>query len=606
MRLRERDYQTEAINSIFTYFENNHGNPVIGMPTGTGKSVVIAGFLERVYHHWPNQKILVLTHVKELVEQNCQKLLTVWPQAPCGINSAGLKRRDYDHRVIFGGIGSVARNADRFGHVDLVMIDECHMVSGDEKSQYRKFIFQLKERNPLLKVIGLTATPWRLGMGHICQSEKSIFTDMCIDLTAPHAFARFFDEGYLCRVIPKRQSFTLDVDGVHTRGGDFVENELQLAVNKESITRQAIEEVLRVAGDRKKWLLFCTGIEHTLSVAEILQEYGINAAAIHSKLDGKERDRILHEYKHGDIQAVTNNNVLTTGFDHPGIDLIVVLRPTQSTVLWVQMLGRGTRVIYADGFDLSTIEGRLMAIEASEKKDCLVMDFAGNTGRIGEINDPLIPREKGKGKGEAPTKACEACGLWQHTSHRHCVSCGEEFIFQLKIDNKASSDELIKTDMPVYEDFEVNHITYSIHTKKDKPPIMKVSYHNGLRTFEDYVCLEHDGFAGKKARDWWRNRVHKVEREIDGTMFLVDAMEPPETSIEAVRAHEYLKTPTHIKVHVNVKFPKIVSYCYDGTCFGTIENQNKEVTTDTLVFEANKGKAKAKPTNGPSPDEFEF
>ena len=172
------------------------------MPTGTGKSLVIAGFLESIYRQYPMQKVLVLTHVKELIEQNCEKLLALWPTAPAGVFSAGLKRKDIHDRIIFAGIASIAKHAEKFGCVHLVIIDEAHLVSPSEETMYHKFLAALRVVNPHIKVIGLTATPWRLGQGKI--TEDGIFTDVCFDITSISAFNRLIQEGYLSPLIPRR------------------------------------------------------------------------------------------------------------------------------------------------------------------------------------------------------------------------------------------------------------------------------------------------------------------------------------------------------------------------------------------------------------------
>jgi DNA repair protein RadD len=554
MKIRPRAYQAEAVQSIYSYFSSNTGNPLILMPTGTGKAVVIAIFLESIFQQYYNQKVMVLTHVKELVEQNYLKLKDLWPSAPAGIYSAGLNKREHDRSIIFAGIGSVAKRAAVFGRVDLIIIDEAHLVSTNEETQYRKFLNEMLEINPQIKVIGLTATGWRLGQGRI--TDGGIFTDVCYDITSMHAFNRLIDEGYLCPLIPKQTKLLLDTSGVHLRGGEFIASELQLAVDRDEITRVALSELVNLSEDRKHWLIFATGIQHAVNIADMLNTvFGIRAVAIHSKMSNKERDDAIKLFKSGYYTCAVNNGVLTTGFDFPAIDLIGVLRPTDSPGLWVQMLGRGTRPLYADGFDLDTIEGRLLAIQFSAKQNCLVLDFAANTKRLGPINDPVIPRKKGQGGGDAPVKICGSCGTYNHASVTHCICCGAEFTFVVKLKMESGTDTLIKDDNPIVELFKVDHITYSKHEKLGRPPMMKVSYYCGLRVFEEFVCVEHEGFAHRKARQFWTQRGEAGE-----------AM--PETTEFALVRAERLKAATHIKVWINKKYPEILSYCFDGTAFG--------------------------------------
>lgn len=537
MLIVPRSYQVEAVNSIYSYFQENKGNPVVAMPTGTGKSVVIAMFLESIFRLYTGQKILVVTHVKELIGQNYGKLLALWPNAPAGVNSAGLKQRDTQSRIIFAGIASIAKNPNAFGKVDLVIVDEAHLVSNNEETMYSKFLMALKSLNPLLKVIGFTATPWRLGQGSITQG--GIFTDTCFDITGMEAFNRLIAEGYLARLVPKRTRTVMDLSGVHIRGGEFIASELQHAVNKDEITQNALREMVEHVSDRKKWLLFCAGIEHAVDVSQALNEMGVSCGVVHSKMSGGHRDSELAKYDTGEYQAMANANVLTTGFDAPAIDFIGMLRPTASSVLWVQMLGRGTRPFPG-------------------KTDCLVHDFAGNTARLGPINDPVIPRKKGGGGGDAPVKLCEACQTYNHASVRFCVTCGAEFTFQTKLQNHASTDEIIKGDVPEVAVFEVDHIVFSIHTKMDRPPILKVAYYCGLRVFYEWVCVEHTGFAQRKARQWWKER--------SGT-----GLPLPESTHTALEIAPTLRTATHLRVWVNKQHPDILATCFDGTAFGTKE-----------------------------------
>jgi DNA repair protein RadD len=573
MRIRPRSYQIEAVDSLYHYFSAQTGNPVIAMPTGTGKSVVIAMFLEAVYAAYPGQRIMVLTHVKELIQQNYDKLMTLWPSAPAGIYSAGLNRRDVGKRITFAGIGSVARKAHYFGKVDLMIVDEAHLVSPETTTLYQKFIAELKVANPLLKVIGLTATPWRLGMGRI--TDGGLFTDICFDITGLEPFNRLIAEGFLSPLIPRQTTQMLDTDGVHMRGGEFIASELQHAVDKFEITQGAMNEMCALAENRKHWLIFASGVEHADHIAEILNDNGVPAVSIHSKMGDSHRDAAIEGFKSGKYRAAVNNNVLTTGFDFPAIDCIGVLRPTASTVLWVQMLGRGTRPVYAPGYNLEDREQRLSAIAAGGKQNCLVLDFAGNTRRLGPINDPVIPRKKGDKTGQdAPVKLCSVCNVYNHASVKFCFHCGNEFVFQVKFKQVASSEKLLRGDAPVVEVFTVDHITYSVHRKMGRPPMLKATYYCGLRAFSDYVCIEHEGFAQRKARQWW------AQRSKAGF---------PSSTQAALALADTLVPATHLRVWVNKQYPEIMSQCFDGTAFGTgAAAKPPDTSVETEVKQAEK------------------
>lgn len=598
-----RDYQTEAVYSIFRYFEKykaDSGNPLVLLPTGTGKSLVIAGFLKLLFQWYSGQRVMMLTHVKELIEQNYEKLMLHWPEAPAGIYSAGLKRKEAFNMITFAGIQSVAKKAALFGNISIILIDEAHLLSPSEKTTYQKFIKALKEVNPYLKVVGLTATGYRLGQGMLTE-EGGLFTDIAIDLTTTEAFNWFIQEGYLLPPVPKKTRFEYDISSVGMSGGELKIGELADAVNKDRLTQRALEEAMERGADRYSWLIFCSGVDHTNSVAAMLTDMGIECGAVHSKISDEERDTILSRFKRGELRAVANNNVLTTGFDHPACDLLVILRPTTSPGLWVQILGRGTRPCYAAGFDLSTTEGRLQAIGASHKQNCLVLDFGGNTRRLGQINDPVVPKAKGKGKGEAPVKDCPYCGSYNHASVRYCGGlpkldvtgyteeqfreiakvgytvnglnasrlgyCGAEFVFQSKLKAVASEEALVKEDVPIEEVYKVDAITYTPHFKKDKPPSMKVTYYCGHKQYTDYVCIEHEDYARRKALNWWINRT---------------TIPFPASVDEALEVTHELKNPTHLRIWINRKWPEITAYCYDGSAFGKEPPQQVHIHSSTI------------------------
>lgn len=520
-----RPYQLAAVDSIYTYFAAKAGNPIVAMPTATGKSVVIAEFCKHVLGSYPGQRILVATHQKELIEQNHQKLVDHWPQAPVGIFSASVGRREVAP-ITFVGIQTVAKKAALFGHIDLMLIDECHLVGASQNTQYLLFIEALKAVNPHLKVIGLTATPYRLGMGML--TEGGIFTDICFDLTERLTFNRLIAEGYLCPLIARKTAVELDVTEVEKQGGEFVQKQLQDAVDRSPITSAALKEAVAAGADRKHWLIFAAGLEHASHISEMLNLMGIPCAVVSGDLPMAERERLLLDFRLGKYRAVVNNNVLTTGFDFPGIDFIVMLRPTSSPGLWVQMLGRGTRILPG-------------------KANCLVLDFAGNTRRLGPINDPIIPRKKGAGGGggTAPVRICPACNTYNHASVRVCECCGEEFPHIIKIEATSSFRPVIADDLPQIVDFVVDHVAYSRHTKLGKPPSLKVTYTCGLRRFEQWVCPEHPGYAGHKANLWWQEMGTGVS---------------PQSVDEALARESELRKPAKIRVWINTTHPEIMGY----------------------------------------------
>lgn len=593
----DREYQSWAVDEIWRYFESFTGNPVIAMPTGTGKSHVIASMIRRMFVEYPSTRIMMVTHVKELIGQNYKKFVEAWPNAPVGIYSAGLKKKQSTFPITFAGIGSVAKKAELFGHIDIVFIDECDLVSHNKNTMYRKFLKDLEKINPHVKVVGLTATPWRRGLGLITEEDGGIFTHIPVNMTGVEPFNWFIDQGYLIPLVSKPTRYTLDISQVHVVGGEYVEKEVQIAVDKDEVTEAALREVIAVANeqDRRKWLGFGSGVQHCKNIADYLCLQGIKAIAVYDGLSDAARDAAIEAYKYGDCQCLVNQNILTTGFDAPETDLIFCLRPTLSSRLWVQMLGRGTRPVYTEGFDLSTADGRLLSIENSPKHNCLIMDFSKNIDKLGPINDPVIPPAKGKGGPRpAPIKECPSCGMYNHASARFCggkpkdhprydpsLGCAEEFTFEVKIKAEASTKEIIKKDEPpLVQTFNVDHITYSLNEKIGGSTTLKVTYYCGIRTFSEWICFNHpeESFAKKKAREWWKKRQYNSAPPI------------PKSVKEALEYTAGLKAPTHVDVWLNTKPQQIMRFCFDGTEFGKIkiEDPSQVSAPHSYTIPANK------------------
>jgi DNA repair protein RadD len=527
-----RPYQNDAVTAIFAYYaKGGVGNPVVAMPTATGKSLVIAEFIKFVLQRWPRQRIICLTHVKELIKQNEEKLREQWPQVPLGIFSAGLGQREVNFPVVYGGVASVVNCVEKFGWRDLMLVDEAHLISPKENTNYQNVIKRLRVINPAMKVIGFTATPYRMGQGMI--TDGSIFTDVCFDLCSFKEFNKLINDGFLVAPIPKSTATAIDTSKVKITAGEFNQGDLQKAVDIDSVTYAACRETVEEGFDRKCWLTFASGIEHAEHIASIFQSMGIDAATVHSKMPAQEATNRINAFKEGKLRCIVNYGKLTTGFDHPPIDLIVMLRPTMSTGLWVQMLGRGTR---------PSLE--------THKENCLVLDFARNTIRLGPINDPVIPRKRVKGDvpGVAPIRICPQCGVYNHARSTECSACGFVFPKIEKLFNTAGTDELIRRDEPIVGHFDVQRVIYNRHQKMGKPPMIKVSYFCGLHLFSEWICFEHGGFATKKAHDWWKARTGlKVA--------------PPSTD-EALKFVSQLRVPKRIRVWSNKKYPEVLGYEY--------------------------------------------
>ncbi len=518
MTITLRPYQRAAIDALYGYFAEQSGNPLVVMPTGTGKSLCLAGFIREAIESYSDTRVLVLTHVRELIQQNFLALMRAWPEAPAGIYSAGLSRRDIRAQVLFAGIQSIHRHASRVQRCDLVLIDEAHLLGRSDSGMYRSFVTQLNEINAgLLKVVGFTATPYRLDSGMLHEGKDRLFTDIAYDVPV----LDMIQQGYLCPVVPKQTETQLDVGGVGTRGGEFIAKDLEAAVDRDEVTRAAVEEIVRHGDGRGSWLVFCSGVAHARHVRDAIREHDVSAETVTGDTPGPERDQILTAFKAGRLRCVTNANVLTTGFDAPGVDLIALLRPTKSVGLYVQMVGRGTRL-------------------AEGKEDCLVLDFAGNTARHGPIDTVDGRKKEPAGDGEAPIKVCPECQTINHASARHCIECDHEFPPPVvKVSAKAASNALLSTQIQASW-CDVTGVTYTRHEKPGKPASLRVTYDCGLARHSEWVCLEHSGFAREKAVRWWARCASDtpVPRTVKEALELTDHLRKP-LAIQAKPVGQY-------------------------------------------------------------------
>ncbi len=520
MSLSLRPYQSAAIQGIYNYFQDEAGNPLIVIPTAGGKSLVMASFIEGVLRAYPDQRILIVTHVRELIEQNYLELTRLWPEAPAGIYSAGLKKREIRAQILFAGIQSIHARAYDVQQCDLVLIDEAHLIPRSSNTMYRRFLADLKHLNPMLKVIGLTATPYRLDSGRLHEGEDSIFTDIAYEVSV----RELIDDGYLSPLISKRMVTELDVTGVGTRAGEFIAKDLEAAIDKDAITQSAVAEIFSYGVGRKSWLIFCAGVDHAYHVRYAVRARGVTCETIVGDTPGAEREAIINAFKLGRIQCLTNANVLTTGFNAPGVDLIAMLRPTKSAGLYVQIVGRGCRL-------------------ATGKENCLVLDFAGNIARHGPIDAVKPKTPKGDGEGDAPTKDCPECNSIVHAAVRECPDCGHIFPPpQLKIEAQASRLDILSGGKPEW--VPVTDVRYARHEKPGKPPSLRVDYQSGMHSHSEWVCLEHPGYPRQKAASWWANRAAglPLPRHVD----------------EALAVVGRLKRPAQIAVRASGRFTEIV------------------------------------------------
>jgi len=382
-----RDYQQQAVEATLQHFRKTDDSAVIVLPTGAGKSLVIAALAKLA-----RKKILILTHVKELVEQNHAKYISYGNDA--GIFSAGLKQKETGLQVTFASVQSVARNLDQFRHqYSLVIIDECHRVTDDAESQYGSILSQLKEINPGLKVLGLTATPYRLGSGWIYQYHYRGY----VRSTEPKTFHSCIFELPL-RYMIRNQYLTppemVDAPVAHydfsslsaNSSGEYPEKQVnELLVRYPRVTEAICEQIEDLGRERQGIMVFAATVKHAEEIQSYLPED--QSALIVGATSGQLRDQLIRDFKDRKIKYLINVSVLTTGFDAPHVDLIAILRPTESVSLYQQIVGRGLRL-------------------SEGKKNCLVIDYAGNDF---DLHQPEVGEKKPSSDSEPVQVFCPQC-----------------------------------------------------------------------------------------------------------------------------------------------------------------------------------------------------
>lgn len=384
-----RPYQADSVKAVIHYFRKHSTPAVIVLPMGAGKSLVIAELARLA-----KGRVLVLAHVKELVEQNHAKYEGYGLTG--SIFSAGLGRKETDQQVVFASVQSVVRNLDSFkNQFSLLVIDECHRVPDDKNSSYQKVIAHLLELNPGMKVLGLTATPYRLGMGWIYQyhtrglvrsEEPRFFRDCIFELPIQY----LLDEGFLTHArLIDAPVLSYDFSQLKPANtGRYKESELDLVIEQSKrATPQIVAQIIELSKDKQGVMVFAATVRHAQEIMGLLPEE--HSALVIGDTPSPERDRIIQAFKQRDIKYLVNVSVLTTGFDAPHVDLIAILRPTESVSLYQQIVGRGLRL-------------------SEGKNECLVLDYAGNTY---DLYQPEVGDPKPDSSSEIITIPCPACGF---------------------------------------------------------------------------------------------------------------------------------------------------------------------------------------------------
>ena len=538
MKLKLRDYQQDAVNGFWRFTRKTPGNTVLILPTASGKSVISAKIIQDTLSI--GYRVLVLCRQKELLVQNQNALSSIDSSIKSGVFCAGLGKKQTEEDVIFASIQSVADRAFDLGRRELIIVDECHQIPRNDNTQYGMFLRDMKTATPNVRVLGLTATPYRMDCGSIV-GEGQPFDGIAYNVPVK----KMLDDGY---VTPLRSVSvkTVDTSNVAKSGWDF--NLSQLGSCFEEVAESNAKEIVTVADSagRQSCLVFTSSVKHAELVADQIRGLtGQTVGLITGDTFSLERAKIIDDFKARRLRWLVNCSVLTTGFDAPCTDLLAVCRATLSPALFAQIAGRGLRLYPG-------------------KDDCLFLDFGGNVNRHGAIDDPFfgIKEIKRQANGEPVVKECPNCKMDVPAGVRFC-ECGFKFPPpEIKVNMSADGIAQIMKAGQAAKWYDVSEVKYFEHTPKDenKTASMRVEYtctpelEDGeelgnlqTRRFSEWICIMHDGFAGKKAGDWWRKRSFN---------------DMPETLWEATElaTRGSLCVPARIRVKPDGKYHRITDY----------------------------------------------
>nr|WP_275415030.1 DEAD/DEAH box helicase [Novacetimonas pomaceti] len=519
-----RDYQENAVNQTWDWLCNNDGAPIIEAPVGAGKSVIMAEIMRQACADAPDTRILMVTHSSELVQQNHDKLKALWPDAPAGIYSAALKRKEINAQILFCTIQSVYRLAYKIGRVHLILVDEAHTIGRKEKTMWGRFLTDMRIVNHDHRMVGLTGTPWRLDTGSLVEGDDRLFHGISYRIR----MLELIERGYLCPVVSQPTGLHVDTDGVRRTAGDF--NQGQLSGRVDDVIEAAVEDFIIRGRDRRAWMIFAPTIGNAQHIRDAVEARGIGCAIVTADTSSDERDTILSAMRAGTLRSAVSVGTLTTGIDVPPVDMVVALRPTLSSALVIQMIGRGMRLSPETG-----------------KADCLLCDYAGWLMQHGPVD--LIEPPPRKGSGPPPTKQCPECETRLPIHIMDCPTCGYAFPPPEKEPERLRASELpaLSTQAEA-KSVKVIAVTYSRHkSRKGKADTLRVTYKSMMSDFSKWVPIGHDGPAQFMGKKWWaENRSPEFTGPAPYT--LDDALE---------RTHE-LRQPSEIIVRMAGKYPEIV------------------------------------------------
>lgn len=565
-----RHYQQDAVDNTIKYFQKKRDPALIVLPTGAGKSLVIAE-MARI----ARGRVMVLAHVKELVEQNYQKYTSYGLDA--GIFSASLGKKDWDQKAIFGSVQSVARAPDEFFQgFSLLVIDECHRVAEEGATQYQEVIQKLKEKNPNICILGLTATPYRLGQGWIYEyshtgelktEQKRFFKQCLYELPLSYMIKNKFLTPPVKVDIPVT---CYDFSELSEKNRMYTQSEVEeLLKNQKRLTPLIVKNIIDITErfNRQGVMIFSASIKHAEEILSYLPEG--EARLVVGDTDISERDEIVQDFKDRKFKYLVNVSVLTTGFDAPHVDVIAILRPTESNSLYQQIVGRGLRLETGktDCFilDYTGMGHDIYTPEISDKRPakesvpvfvpCPKCGFENTFWGLTDYDGDIIEHYGRKCRGASHDvatlqvtpcgyrfryKLCHACGSENDVTARDCEKCSATLI---DADSKLKQAKLSKNAHVLTPD----KITFEERLDKNSNPYLEVRYYDADAKYLSEAHFFSNPSSFKKFQiNFLRSHLRRPE--------LSSEMTSPQ---DVIKYQKLLRLPSFVIARKQDKFWKI-------------------------------------------------
>lgn len=451
-----RDYQQSAVSAMLSHFETQTTDALCVIPTGGGKSLVMADICARIILASSKSKILVVAHTQELVDQNFKEFRHWCPEVSCGIYCAALGKTDTWQSVIFCSIQSVAKRSDVFGHVNLVIVDECHRISRASEKSYGKFVSALRLINPSMRMCGMTATPYRLDSGRLDSGVDAHFDSVAFNVTVAELVAL----GYLAPLAPYRGKNEISLKGVKTIAGEYNSQDLEYSAMLPGVVGAVVDQIVDAGNDldAKGWLVYGCSQKHCDALVAAFVERDISTTALYGPVltNRNERAARIEGFKNGQYRCLVSLKALTTGFNVPHVDLLAIVMSTKSTGLFMQILGRAMRI-------------------SSGKTKAHVLDFGSNFQRLGTVDSPMLAAKKcGVGDNMHPVKFCPKCDYFNHAAVRVCENCGHQFPEPSRYINVVAAN--IDPMLTTAEWRSVHQVQYKKHINAKGNTSIQISY----------------------------------------------------------------------------------------------------------------------------------